>query len=65
MKTTRELAEDLLNHANHELKDTPDSPAAQVALAHATRAQLFATCALTNAVLDVAEAIRETHGHDH
>lgn len=59
MKTTRHIAEGLLQHAHDELTSTPSDTTTHVAQAHASRALVFGMFALTNAVLDVADAIRE------
>jgi len=60
MKTTRQLAEDLLHEAKRQFDDTPNNAPAQIVSVHTARAQFFVLAALTNAVLDVADAVRET-----
>lgn len=58
-------AHDNLSRVNDELKRIPrqDHVPALVVVAHSTRAAVIGLAALTEAVLEVADAIRDTDAH--
>ena len=64
MKTLRQIAEGCLHAAKDEFDSTPNNSPAQIITAHAVRSLFYTSAALTNAVLDVADAIREDRKED-